>query len=217
MIGEKLVIDATLVGNVRAFHGHMCPGLAIGIRAAELALHEVGRHSEEDEVVAFVETDMCAVDAIQVLVGCTFGRGTLVHLDYGKNAFTFFRHSDGKGIRIVAKPSAFGAVDAERGALVAKLKGGTLSAEERKRYWQLQEQQSQRVLSAPLESLFDVKEPREPGLRQLRLNTSLPCEACGEAVMETRARRFEGKVYCLPCFERQALKPWPWAEGRAGC
>ncbi|GAC1326224.1 MAG: hypothetical protein NVSMB2_25170 [Chloroflexota bacterium] len=41
-----------------AFHGHMCPGLAIGVRAAELALTEIGPHSADEEVVAVVETDM---------------------------------------------------------------------------------------------------------------------------------------------------------------
>ncbi len=62
------------IDNVVRFHGHMCPGLAIGIRAAEIALREIGPHAEDEEVIAIVETDMCAVDAIQYLVGCTFGR-----------------------------------------------------------------------------------------------------------------------------------------------
>ena len=51
-----------------AFHGHWCPGLALGVRAAELALEEVGPSGDED-VVAVTETDMCAVDAVQVLTG----------------------------------------------------------------------------------------------------------------------------------------------------
>jgi len=58
------------------FHGHWCPGLATGIRAAELALREIG-HEADEEVVAVVETDMCGVDAIQFLTGCTFGKGNL--------------------------------------------------------------------------------------------------------------------------------------------
>jgi formylmethanofuran dehydrogenase subunit E len=40
------------------FHGHMCPGLAIGIRAAEIALEQIGPHAQDEEVVAVVETDM---------------------------------------------------------------------------------------------------------------------------------------------------------------
>ncbi len=30
------------VDEVIKFHGHLCPGLVIGIRAAEIALREVG-------------------------------------------------------------------------------------------------------------------------------------------------------------------------------
>ena len=77
------------------FHGHFCPGLAIGVRAAELALREIGPRAADEEIVAIVESDMCGVDAIQFMTGCTFGKGNLIHLDYGKNAFTFIRCSDG--------------------------------------------------------------------------------------------------------------------------
>ena len=82
-------IDPELIKKTIDFHGHWCPGLAIGIRAAEWALKEMGKAPDE-EIVAVVETDMCGVDAIQSLTGCTFGKGNLIHKDYGKSAFTFF-------------------------------------------------------------------------------------------------------------------------------
>ncbi|MBW2580124.1 MAG: formylmethanofuran dehydrogenase, partial [Deltaproteobacteria bacterium] len=31
-----------MIQKTVAFHGHMCPGLAIGIRAAEVALRDIG-------------------------------------------------------------------------------------------------------------------------------------------------------------------------------
>ena len=77
-------ISPRLIEETIRFHGHSCPGLALGIRAAEVALKESERAPDE-EVVAVVETDMCGVDAIQYLTGCTFGKGNLIHLDYGKN------------------------------------------------------------------------------------------------------------------------------------
>ncbi|PLS78993.1 MAG: hypothetical protein CYG59_15500 [Chloroflexi bacterium] len=94
------------IQKVKAFHGHLCPGLTIGVRVAEIALREIGPHAADEEVVAIVETDMCAVDAIHVLTGCTFGKCNLIHRDYGKNAFTFFRHSDGRALRIITRPTA---------------------------------------------------------------------------------------------------------------
>ena len=81
-----------------AFHGHLCPGLAIGIRAAELAQCELDNPSD-DEIVAVVETDMCGVDAIQFLTGATLGKGNLIHRDYGKMAFSFFCRDTGKRSR----------------------------------------------------------------------------------------------------------------------
>ena len=76
MIPEEKIREAI------AFHGHWCPGLATGIRVAELALREIGRAGDED-IVAVAESDTCAVDAIQVLTGCTVGKGNLVLLGIG--------------------------------------------------------------------------------------------------------------------------------------
>ncbi|MCG3207704.1 MAG: hypothetical protein FOGNACKC_01304 [Anaerolineae bacterium] len=52
------MVDAEMVQRATEFHGHMCPGLAIGLRAAEVALREIGPHAKDEEVVAVVETDM---------------------------------------------------------------------------------------------------------------------------------------------------------------
>ena len=78
-------ISSELLDKVIDFHGHWCPGLATGIRAAEWAVKELGKAADE-EIVAVVETDMCGVDAIQYLTGCTFGKGNLIHQDYGKKS-----------------------------------------------------------------------------------------------------------------------------------
>ena len=67
-------LSPELIQKTTDFHGHWCPGLALGIRAAEWALNELGKAGDE-EIVALVETDMCGVDAIQFLTGCTFGKG----------------------------------------------------------------------------------------------------------------------------------------------
>lgn len=64
------------------FHGHVCPGLAIGYRAAELGIEALacGRDTDE-ELVAIVENDACGVDAVQVVTGCTLGKGNLILKD----------------------------------------------------------------------------------------------------------------------------------------
>lgn len=115
-----------------AFHGHSCPGLAIGIRAAELALREL-ENPADSEIVAVVETDMCGVDAIQFLTGATVGKGNLIHRDHGKMAFSFFRRATGRGFRAVLNPDARGGMDEDMAELMKKSGNGTATAEDKQR------------------------------------------------------------------------------------
>jgi len=188
------------ISGTRQFHGHFCPGLALGIRAAEVALREIGPHSSDEEVVAIVETDNCSVDAIQYLTGCTFGKGNLIHLDYGKNAFTFIRRSDGKAIRIVVRPNAAGEPDPEYTAVSQRLNSGQAEPGDAERFTELHEQRGQQVLDAPEADLLDVRVVATPLPAQARIFRSLVCEECGESTMETRTRQFHGRVLCIPCF-----------------
>jgi formylmethanofuran dehydrogenase subunit E len=197
---EQKEINEQMVRESVAFHGHMCPGLAIGIRAAEVALREIGPHAHDEEVVAVVETDMCGVDAIQFLTGCTFGKGNLIHLDYGKNSFSFYRRSDGKGIRLVTRREALDEPDPEWERLRNRLGEADLTHEERDRFRQLHEARSRKILGLPLENLFEFKKPQGKIPSHARLMDSVTCESCGEGVMETRTRRFRGKTVCIPCF-----------------
>ena len=193
-IGEEL-IQQTI-----KFHGHSCPGLALGIRAAELALAELGRALDE-EIVAVVETDMCGVDAVQFLTGCTFGKGNLIHLDYGKNAFTFYRRSDGKGIRIVTKSGTPRDQDDELSALRKKMLKEKLTPEEQEKMEKGKAARIEHIMDADPQDLFEVKPAQGPIPKKARILQSLVCEACGEGTMESRTRRFFGQTLCIPCFE----------------
>ena len=207
MMSARRVAEET-IQKARDFHGHMCPGLAMGIRAAEMALREMGGRSEDEETVAVVETDMCGVDAIQALTGCTFGKGNLIHKDYGKLAFSFYRRSDGKGIRVVAQPSAMALSDAdlqqEREALMGKRRGGDMTPREKDRFAELQGALIEKLLSTPLESLFDLKAPPAEIPQAARIHGSIACEGCGENVMQTRIREIGGKMFCVPCSEKSS-------------
>ena len=57
------------------FHGHECPGLAMGFRMACAGLEALSSmHAEDEELVAIVENNACGVDALQCVTGCTFGK-----------------------------------------------------------------------------------------------------------------------------------------------
>lgn len=82
------------------FHGHKCPGLAIGYRAAVLAMEKLGlsEGSQDEELVCISENDACGVDAIQVITGCTAGKGNLIFHMTGKEAYSFYCRKSGKSI-----------------------------------------------------------------------------------------------------------------------
>lgn len=185
-----------------AFHGHSCPGLAYGLRVAEYALGEFGRSGDE-EIVAVTETDMCAVDAIQALVGCSFGKGNLLYRDVGKVAFSFFRRSDGKSRRVVRRAGGADETAEESRTLMRKMAAGDLTEAEAARLAHLRERRIGEILEADFEALFDVKEVPFDVPRHARIVDTLVCGRCGEPVMETRTRRANGAVLCIPCFETE--------------
>ena len=168
-------LDKNRIEETIAFHGHNCPGLTIGIRAAELAMERLDLHNTPNSLCV-TETDMCGVDAIQFLVGCSFGKGNLVHRDYGKSAFTFFNRDTGKGFRAVFR-------DMGRKDGVDK------------------ETRIRMLLDADLEDLFDIRDIAAPPVRPARIMNSIACDNCNEATMESRIRLFDGKKLCAPCFK----------------
>lgn len=197
---EQHLIDETI-----RFHGHSCPGLAIGIRAAEAALNEMVGVAQAD-LVCVAETDMCGVDGIQFLTGCTYGKGNLLHRDYGKMAFSFYNRKNGKGIRLVFRPEARGELDGEMPALMAKSAEKTITGEEQERLQQLRQEMQERLMTLPIEELFSVEQPQERAPRPAKILESLACQECGESTMESRTRRFSGRTLCIPCFSKVEQK-----------
>ena len=189
------------VSQVKQFHGHMCPGLAIGIRVAEQAIMEMGERPGDEEVVAIVETNNCAVDAIQFITGCTFGKGNLIHLDYGKNAFRFIRRSDSKAIRIRVKLDAWNPLRPDEDQLTKRWREGTTSEMEKQEAVRLQQQRTEMILNAPLTDLLEVQSIQPEIPARARIFNSVACARCGEKTMETRLHLLERKVYCPECFE----------------
>lgn len=173
-----------LLDEVVSFHGHSCPGLAIGIRAAEYALQEF-KESDGEDLVCVTETDMCAVDGIQYLTQCTMGKGNIVHLDYGKAAFSFFDRNSGKTIRMVLRPDA---KEGEKG------------------YPADRSEMIINLMNKPLSAIFDLTHLDERPPRPARIMTSIVCDSCREETMESRTRRFDGRTLCIPCFEKVEQK-----------
>jgi len=94
------------VEQVIKFHGHFCGGILIGYRAAKAGLRRLrSERAEDEELVAIIENDSCAADAVQVVTGCTFGKGNLLFRDNGKHVYTFALRPSGRAVRVSRKPS----------------------------------------------------------------------------------------------------------------
>ena len=190
------------VAQVQQFHGHMCPGLAIGIRVAEKAMEEMGGRPEDEEMVSLVETNNCAVDAIQFITGCTFGKGNLIHLDYGKNAFRFIRRRDGKAIRILVRPDLGKPVDPDEAQHLKRMREGNPSQEDIQKSRKIRQARTELILSAPLDDVVEVQPLEMEIPSHARIYNSVACDDCGEMTMEIRLRMLEGKKYCPECLEK---------------
>lgn len=158
-----------------AFHGHVCGGLTIGYKAAQYAISLLGlTFSDDEEVVCISENDACGVDAIQVMLGCSIGKGNLLFHMRGKQAFSFYNRKTGKSVRLVLKPKPEG-----------------MSKQESLQYYQSKQPQE----------LFEVKPATIRLPEKARLFDSFRCDCCGEVTGANWIRLAGDKKLCLDCYE----------------
>ena len=163
-----------------SFHGHSCPGLAIGYRMAKAGLEFLAEsRSKDEEIVAIVENNACGVDALQCLTGCTFGKGNLIFNDYGKHVFTLYDRKTRKGVRVSLN--------------LQNVPEGIHDDKPQFIEW---------LLSAPQNDVISLKEIQIDEPEPARIMNSVTCDFCGEGVMETRVKKVADKTACIPCAER---------------
>ena len=83
-------------------HGHYCPGLAIGVRAAAAALDILSPEKKKTNLYCIAESRACYLDGIQVVFGTTVGNGRLEVRDSDEAAFNFYDRESGKSVRLAA-------------------------------------------------------------------------------------------------------------------
>ncbi len=205
---QQLIQQGDLEGllvKAGELHGHFCPYLALGVKAAYTALKRLGieQSTGMEEIVAIVETNNCFSDGIQMVTGCTFANNALIYHDLGKTAVTVARR-DGAGIRIVLKDEwrdAFNTRHPEAYALFKKIVVDREEATpaEQERLMQVWTESSFDQLGLPEEEIFDVKPVEIEVPPFAPIFASVRCSICGESLMETRARVKDGKPVCITC------------------
>jgi formylmethanofuran dehydrogenase subunit E len=182
------------------FHGHLCPGLALGYRVAKAALRELkADRPRDEELVAIVENDSCAADAIQFITGATFGKGNLIFRDYGKHVYTFYNRRTGQGLRISEDYRGF-----EGDQRFPELKKRQEAGEDVSREMQAYKmEKAAAILQADEKKIFAITPVTAPLPQEARIRGSVRCALCGEKFMESRGRVKNGTIVCIPCFEKE--------------
>ena len=188
--------------DVIGFHGHSCPGLALGYRVSLRALKELAAaRSEDEEIVAVVENNSCAVDAVQVMTGCTFGKGNLIFRDFGKQVYTFIRRPSGISLRISVDWKKQKETKAEK-ALWSKFIDGDRSRKVVKFVHDRKAAKLKYILEASEKELMTVKRGKVSPPPEAEIFESLTCEECGEKVAEPKVRIKKNRKLCIPCFDK---------------
>ncbi len=158
-----------------AFHGHECGGLTIGYKASLYAIDLLGlTFSDDEQVVCITENDACGVDAIQVMLGCSIGKGNLLFHMRGKSAYSFYNRKTGESVRLVLKPKPEG-----------------MTKEASFAYYQ----------GCRPEDMFEVKQTTICLPEKARLFDSYTCHCCGEVTGGNWIRLAGDRKLCLDCYE----------------
>lgn len=184
------------------FHGHKCPAMPLGLRAAETAMNKLGvERTGAKDLLAILELgeDHCAHcygDGVQMMTGCTFGKGNIRQLGYGKFGLTLVDRKSGRAVRVV--PKAEVQLQSQKSDFFQnyRMKGVPPT--------QVPDEVVQplidNVMAATAEALFNVGEVTE--YHEERSGESFGnfvCELCGDLVVEEFGRVKQGKKVCIPC------------------
>ncbi|HVJ48692.1 formylmethanofuran dehydrogenase subunit E family protein [Desulfitobacterium sp.] len=101
-----MCVEKTPWEQVTDFHGHTCPGIAIGYRVAVLAQKEMGiRPTADSELLVKAETRSCALDAFQIINKATIGRRALIIEDTHQPIYQFHFTGTQEILKITVNPT----------------------------------------------------------------------------------------------------------------
>ena len=186
--------------EVVAFHRHLCLDIAMGYRISKAAMREMASEVKNlKSVVAIVENETCAVDAIQEFTGCTLGKRNLIMTGTGKPVYILLNTQSGNGVRIYCK--YWDTFDTD-GSFHQKRKKATspqAPQAERLAFEREHNKKIKEILEAPEEQLFSIKHVKLPAPPKVGKYKAEPCARCGEHTHIGRLAEVEGQKVCRDC------------------
>ena len=188
------------------FHGHKCPAMPLGLKAACAAMNTLGvERAKDKELMLLAETADnhaagCFVDGLMTVTGCTYGKSNIKKLYYGKMAFTLIDVKSKKAVRISLKPKFFEKM--LESPFIAERKKGIAPQDVDPK---IADPLIEKVLNLKEEDFLDISPvfdydfKKAPGVMEADF-----CDACGEAVFIDKLKFIDGKQVCIPCSEKMA-------------
>ncbi|MDW8319142.1 MAG: FmdE family protein [Anaerolineae bacterium] len=176
----------TLLELSSARHSHLCPRQVLGVRIGLAGLAALGLEPplRAKRLLAFVETDGCFTDGVEVATGCTLGHRTLRVIDYGKVAAVFVDTQTEQAVRVAPR-------------LDVRERAYAYAPGERRRYFA----QLHAYQVMPDEELLSVQavQLRQPAQAVVGRPGRTACARCGEEIINQREVLVDGRAYCLAC------------------
>jgi formylmethanofuran dehydrogenase subunit E len=193
---RRMLLNVTLK-RVVDFHGHLCPELVIGGRVCEYAQ----KFLPDGSISIITENCTSAIDAIQILLGITFGNQRLKVFDFGKHNYTFLLWDKKKGIRLSLKKLLYGDEDEYR-KLWEKITKSEATFNDVVDYQRLLDNRIRLLFELNFGDMFDVEEVECKEVFTEMPNLYQTCHGCHHEVLIDRAVEYHDNIYCIPCFQR---------------
>ena len=184
------------------FHGHKCPAMPNGLRVGAAALNALGFERRGDSaLLAIVDLGenhcaTCYGDGVQMITGCTFGKGNIQRTHKGKWALTLVDKKTKKAVRVTPKSEAMLANKKTRFFKDYREKGVPPTQVPDDVVQPLVE----KVMNAPQEMLLDVSDVCDYKLQEKPHSfSSFVCEQCGEMTVMEYGRVKGDKKVCIDC------------------
>ena len=185
----------------KAFHGHKCPAMPLGLRAAEAAMNALGvSRAQDKELYVISETGKghaagCFLDGVMFATGCTYGKSNIEKLYYNKMAFTLIDVEGRRSVRVRLSDDFFG--NMLHSSFVAQRKAGVAPQDVPS---DLADPLVEKVLTMPEGAFLDIGavRPHEFTKGSGCFDTDL-CVKCGERVFVDKMTQTDSGPVCVPC------------------
>jgi len=184
------------------FHGHKCPAMPNGLRVAEAAMNKLGVDRTGDSFLhAIIELGdnhcaTCFADGVQVITGCTFGKGNISKSHKGKWGLTLIDKRTNRAVRVVPKAEAMMATKTTPFFKDYREKGipPTQVPDE------IVEPLVYKVMNAPSEMIMTISDVYDYKWTEPKHSfESVVCDSCGEMVIIEHTKVKDGKTLCKDC------------------